>query len=384
MPSVCVDRTIELQRRMSDEGIDLFVVTDVDSVYYLSGFWGHLGLEFDRATIVVVPSTGEPTLITPAMEAEMGRAMSWIAEVREWTDGIDGEWKRPLADLVSHPASRVIAVEAHKTDPRILDVLRREAKEASIKDGAAILSDMRMIKSPDEIAVMRQAGKIAVAMCQAGREAIAEGVPEYELALAVIAGGTRKAAEFLDDEGPDQLFSPTIYNLQIMQSGRHTCMVHRRSTVKRLEKGDPIYFCFCGVANFKQFKLGFDREFFLGSVTDSHARVYETAVKAQQAALSMIRPGVIADEVHAAAEEVYQSAGFGLSYRTGRGIGYSFLEEPQLKRGDKTRLQAGMTFAVDGGITLPGEFGGRIGDSIVVTDNGFEYLTEYPRELTIV
>lgn len=384
MPSACVERTAELQRRMADEGIDLFVVTDADSVYYLSGFWGHLGLEFDRATIVVVPSAGEPTLITPAMEAEMGRAMSWIAEVREWTDGIDGEWKRHLADLVSHPASRVIAVEAHKTDPRILDVLRREAKEASIKDGAAILSDMRMIKSPDEIAVMRQAGKIAVAMCQAGREAIAEGVPEYELALAVIAGGTRKAAEFLDDEGPDQLFSPTIYNLQIMQSGRHTCMVHRRSTVKRLEEGDPIYFCFCGVANFKQFKLGFDREFFLGSVTDRHARVYETAVKAQQAALSMIRPGVIADEVHAAAEEVYQSAGFGLSYRTGRGIGYSFLEEPQLKRGDKTRLQAGMTFAVDGGITLPGEFGGRIGDSIVVTDDGFEYLTDYPRELTIV
>ena len=384
MTSACVERTAELQRRMADEGIDLFVVTDADSVYYLSGFWGHLGLEFDRATIVVVPRTGEPTLITPAMEAEMGRAMSWIAEVREWTDGIDGEWKRPLADLVSHPASRVIAVEAHKTDPRILDVLRREAKESSIKDGAAILSDMRMIKSPDEIAVMRQAGKIAVAMCQAGREAIAEGVPEYELALAVIAGGTRKAAEFLDDEGPDQLFSPTIYNLQIMQSGRHTCMVHRRSTIKRLEKGDPIYFCFCGVANFKQFKLGFDREFFLGSVTDSHARVYETAVKAQQAALSMIRPGVIADEVHAAAEEVYQSAGFGLSYRTGRGIGYSFLEEPQLKRGDKTRLQAGMTFAVDGGITLPGEFGGRIGDSIVVTDDGFEYLTDYPRELTIV
>ncbi len=384
MPSACVERTAELQRRMADEGIDLFVVTDADSVYYLSGFWGHLGLEFDRATIVVVPSAGEPTLITPAMEAEMGRAMSWIAEVREWTDGIDGEWKRHLADLVSHPASRVIAVEAHKTDPRILDVLRREAKEASIKDGAAILSDMRMIKSPDEIAVMRQAGKIAVAMCQAGREAIAEGVPEYELALAVIAGGTRKAAEFLDDEGPDQLFSPTIYNLQIMQSGRHTCMVHRRSTVKRLEKGDPIYFCFCGVANFKQFKLGFDREFFLGSVTDRHARVYETAVKAQQAALSMIRPGVIADEVHAAAEEVYQSAGFGLSYRTGRGIGYSFLEEPQFKRGDKTRLQAGMTFAVDGGITLPGEFGGRIGDSIVVTDDGFEYLTDYPRELTIV
>ena len=384
VPSVLTDRVTELQRRMGDEGVDLFVIADADSIYYLSGFWGFLGMEFDRATIVVVPRAGDPTLITPAMEAEMGRAMSWIAEVRQWTDGINGEWMSHLADLASHPASRVIAVEADKTHPRILEVLRREAKDASFKDGTAILSDMRMIKSPEEIAVMRQAGKVAVAMCQAGREAIAVGVPEYELALAVIAGGTRKAAEFLDDKGPDRFFSPTIHNLQIMQSGHHTCMVHGRSTVKKLEKGDPIYFCFCGVANFKQFKLGFDREFFLGSVTDSHARIYETAVRAQQTALSMIRPGAIAEDVHAAAEEVYLSAGFGLAYRAGRGIGYSFLEQPQFKRNDKTRLQAGMTFAVDGGITVPGEFGGRIGDSIVVTDHGFDYLTEYPRDLTIV
>ncbi len=384
VPSVLVDRVKELQRRMADEGIDLFVIADADSVYYLSGFWGYLGMEFDRATIVVVPCAGEPALITPAMEAEMGRAMTWISEVREWTDGIDGEWMRHLADLAGHPANRVIAVEADKTHPRILEVLRREAKEASIRDGTAILSDMRMIKSPEEIAVMRQAGKVAVAMCQAGREALAVGVPEYEVALAVIAGGTRKAAEFLDDKGPDRFFSPTIYNLQIMQSGQHTCMVHGRSTVKKLEKGDPIYFCFCGVANFKQFKLGFDREFFLGTVTDSHARIYETAVRAQQAALSMIRPGAIAEDVHASAEEVYRSAGFEPGYRTGRGIGYSFLEQPQLKRNNKTRLQAGMTFAVDGGITVPGDFGGRIGDSIVVTDRGFEYLTDYPRDLTIV
>ncbi len=384
MPNVPADRVAELQRRMVDDAIDLFVVADPDSVYYLSGFCGYLGMEFDRATMVVVPRAGDPTLVTPAMEAEMARAMSWIADVREWTDGLDGEWTGHLANLAGHPASRAIAIEADKTHPRIVEVLRREAKQASIRDSTAILADLRMIKSPNEIAVMRQAGKVAVAMCQAGREALAVGVPEYEVALAVIGGGTRKAAEFLDDSGPDRFISPTIYNLQIMQSGRHTCMVHRRSTVKKLEKGDPIYFCFCGIANFKQFKLGFDREFFLGSVTDNHARVYETAVKAQQAALSMIRPGAIANEVHAAAEEVYLSAGFSPGYRTGRGIGYSFLEEPQLKRGDRTRIQAGMTFAVDGGITVPGDFGGRIGDSIVVTDHGFEYLTDYPRELTIV
>ena len=78
------------------------------------------------------------------------------------------------------------------------------------------------------------------------------------------------------------------------------------------------------------------REFFVGAVTDEQARVYETAVAAQQAALAVLRPGVAAEDVHLAAQEVYRSAGFGQAYRTGRAIGYSFLEEPQLKRGDKT------------------------------------------------
>ncbi|MCJ2534420.1 MAG: M24 family metallopeptidase, partial [Candidatus Thermoplasmatota archaeon] len=82
--------------------------------------------------------------------------------------------------------------------------------------------------------------------------------------------------------------------------------------------------------------------------------------------------------------EIYQEAGFGICYRTGRGIGYSFLEKPEFKDGDKTILQPGMTFAVDGGITIPGEFGARVGDSIVVTENGFEYLTPFPKELRIL
>jgi Xaa-Pro aminopeptidase len=161
-------------------------------------------------------------------------------------------------------------------------------------------------------------------------------------------------------------------------------MVHRRSSVRRIEKGDPVYLCFCGIANFKNYKLGFDREFFVGSATDEQLRIYETAVRAQQAALEMIRPGVLCEDVNAAAEEVYRQAGFGAPYRTGRSIGCSFLEPPELKRGDKTPLAAGMTLAVDGGITVEHEFGGRVGDSVVVTDTGFEYLTPYPKDVVIL
>ena len=81
---------------------------------------------------------------------------------------------------------------------------------------------------------------------------------------------------------------------------------------------------------------------------------------------------------------VYRDAGFSPGYRTGRSVGYSFLESPELKRGELTVVEAGMTFAVDGGITVEGKFGGRIGDSVVVTESGFDYLTPYPRQLTVL
>jgi len=377
-------RVIEFQTRLADEKIDMALVYDADNIYYLSAFWGYLGMDFGRPTMAIVPKSGSPTLITPGMEAEMARAMTWIEDIREWTDGVDGEWMACLNDLLKSGQNLNIGIETIKTHPMILEYLRREFPGIKLIDISDILADMRMVKDAEEIKVMRQAGQVAVAMCQGGMSAIAEGVPEYEIALAVIAGGTRKAAEYLSAEGTDRLVSPTIYNLQVLQSGHDLSMVHRRSTVRRIQQGDPVYMCFCGMANFKQFKLGFDREYFVGTVTDEHARLYEIALKAQAEALKMIRPGVIAEDVHAASLEVYREAGFGICYRSGRGIGYSFLEKPELKDGDKTPLQPGMTFAVDGGIAIPKEFGARVGDSIVVTENGYDYLTPFPKELRIL
>jgi Xaa-Pro aminopeptidase len=380
-------RLAELQARMTEEGLDLFVVQDPDSIVALAGYWNYLGMEFGRATLLAIPRDGAPVLITPAMEAEMARAMSWIEDIRPWADGLDGEWMAVLESLIAAAPGRGLAVEHDKTHPRVLALLGRAAG-VKPRDATALIAALRMIKSPAEIAILRQAGQVAAAMAEAGRAAIGAGVPEYEVALAVIAGGTRKAAEFLAAEPPDSLAagftSPTIHNLQIMQSGRHTCMVHRRATVKTIRNGDPVYLCFCGIANFRNFKLGFDREFFVGSVTDAQARAYETTLAAQQAALAALRPGALAEQVHQAAEEIYRSAGYGAAYRTGRAFGYSFLEEPQLKDGDTTRIAPGMCFAVDGGITVTGEFGARIGDSVVVTEDGFEYLTDFPRELTVL
>lgn len=314
----------------------------------------------------------------------MARAMSWVEDIREWTDGIGGEWFAHVQDLLGCKKEIILGIEHLKTHPAILRFLDREFSKVNHVDISHILAEMRMVKTPDEIAVMRQAGQVDIAMCDGGVKTIGEGVPEYEVALAVIASGTRKAAEFLGSEESERLLSPMIYNLQVLQSGPDLSMVHRRPTVRRIQMGDPVYMCFCEMVNFKHFKLGFDREYFVGTVTDEYARIYEVALKAQAAALNSIRPGVRAEEVHAAAQEVYEENGFGICYRTGRGIGYSLIEKPEFKEGDKTPLQAGMTFAVDGAITIPGEFGARVGDSIVVTESGFEYLTPYPKELRIL
>ena len=178
--------------------------------------------------------------------------------------------------------------------------------------------------------------------------------------------------------------SPMIHNLQVLNSGHFTSMTHMHPTVRKLERFDPIYLCFCPIAHFKQFKLGFDREYFVGDVRDDQAKLYETTLAAQRASIDAMRPGVTAEEVHRASEAVYLDNDLGMSYRTGRAIGYSALEKPQLKHGDKTVLQPGMAFAVDGGITIPGEFGARVGDTILVTETGAECITEFPRDLMVL
>ena len=377
-------RVLEFQRRLVDEKIDMALIHDPDSIFYLAGFWGYLGMEFGRPTILIVPQSGSPTLVTPGMEAEMAGSMTWIKDIREWTDGIGGEWRALLENLLESSKYQTAGVEYSKIHPTVFNWVKHKFSESNRKDISGILSDMRMVKSPEDIDTMRRAGQVAVTMCEAAVETIAEGVPEYEISLAALNAGTRRAAELIGTKNGPSHFSPMIHNLQVLQSGPNLSMVHGRPTLRRIEKGDPIYMCFCPFTLFKQIKLGFDREFFVGRVSDEHAKVYDIALKAQAAALAMIRPGVPAEDVHFASLEVYQSAGFGICYRTGRGVGYSYLEKPEFKDGDKTPLQAGMTFAVDGGITIPGKFGARVGDSIVVTEDGFEYLTPYPKDLRIL
>jgi Xaa-Pro dipeptidase len=381
-------RTAEFQARLKDANVDIAIITDESSIAYLAGFWGYLSVEFGRPTFLLISPSAAPVVITPLMESEMVSAMTWVDDIMTWEDMGENRWENVLKqaiDKLSPAAGKAqLGVERAALPTIVRNWFDHSMKDVELENISALLGQMRMIKSAEEIQVMRQAGHIAADMMHAAEGALAEGAPEYEAALAVINAGTRSAANFLTAKGWEAFISPMIHNLQIMQSGTDTSMVHRRASVKLLEKGDPVYFCFCNMAQFKQYKLGFDRMFFIKEISDEGAEVQQAAIDAQQAAITAIKPGVTAESIAQAANAVYAQRGYETGYRTGRSIGMAYLESPELKEGDKTLLKPGMTFAVDGGISVDGRLGGRIGDSVVVTETGCDYLTDYRREILMV
>src|SRR5699024_8883792 len=127
---------------------------------------------------------------------------------------------------------------------------------------------------------------------------------------------------------------------------------------------------------FKGFNLGFDRTLFIGEINDEVSKLLDVAEKSQQAALSVIKPGAVAEDVFKAYAGVIDDAGYPIPFRAGRAVGFSVNEAPQLAKGDETMLEEGMVFAVDGGAET-GQYRTQVGDSIVVTEDGCEILTPF-------
>ena len=378
--SVFEARLATLRRRLSDAGYDVALITDDDSVYYFTGYYDYLHMDFGRPTILAVPVDGDSLLITPSMELDMAEAAARVDRISAWNDGLGNEWREELPRVLGETAR--VAIEPDRMPPVVRSFVGSLVEDARLGDVSPIVAEMRMIKSGEELQLARHAGEVAMAMMEAGRGTICAGVPEYEVALATSAAGTRKAADLLAAHYADASMSPNTHFLQIMASGEEITKPHHRASTRVMQHGEPVFLCFCGMTNFHRFKLGFDRTFWIGEIADdTQAKVYQVALDSQAAALSVLRPGVTAQEVHAAYAEVIQSAGHAYPFRCGRATGYSFLESPQLVFGDTTVLQPGMVLAVDGSVSVARTFRAQVGDSFIVTDDGYEQITQHPKGL---
>lgn len=374
-----VERMNAFRKQLTEADIDVALITDDDNVYYLTGYYDYLHMEFGRPTILVVTATGESLLITPTLDENTAKGAAKVNRIAAWNDGMGDEWRTELPAALR--GAKRIALEPDHMPPLVRAYVNQIAESQEQSSATPILAKMRMIKSIDELQLARHAGMVANAMMEAGRATIADGVPEYEVALATSQAGTRKAAELLEKHYSDTDMSPNTHFLQIMASGDAITKTHHRASTRIMRHGEPVFLCFCGMTNFHRFKLGFDRTFWIGEIADgSQQAVYEVAVASQKAALDALRPGVTAESVHAEYAAVIQDAGYDYPFRCGRATGFSFLETPQLVTGDNTILQPGMVLAVDGSVTVE-SFRAQVGDSFIITEDGWEPLTEHPKSI---
>ena len=247
-------RLDDLRTRLADAGFDAGIFTDDDTVYYLAGFYDYLHMDFGRPTILVVTRSSDSILITPSIELEMAQAAAHVDKIVAWNDGLGAEWREALPDVL-RGADR-IGIEPLQMPPPVRGYLETLVGVEKLGDVTPITADMRMIKTPEELQMARHAGQVAMDMMQAGRETIADGVPEFEVALATAEAGTRKAAALLTAHYSDSCMSPNTYFLQIMASVQEIAKPHHRASTRIMRHGEPVFFMLLRYDKFSPLQTG--------------------------------------------------------------------------------------------------------------------------------
>ncbi|MGB7296007.1 MAG: Xaa-Pro peptidase family protein [Candidatus Aminicenantales bacterium] len=235
--------------------------------------------------------------------------------------------------------------------------LRKDAASLELVDGAVVTEGCRGVKTEKEIAYMGLANRITkLAYREAFRE-LREGMSPRDLAAAVSAAHQKMGVN--GGGGP--------------QFGPNSAFPHGSQVVRNLQKGDAVLVD--GGCAVEGYRSDITRTIFFGRPTDRQRRVWEIVRKAQAAALKTVKPGVPCEAVDAAARKVIEDAGFGPDYkyfthRLGHGIGLEGHEYPYFVRGNTLKLEPGMTLSNEPGIYIYGEFGVRIEDCLVVTEDG--------------
>lgn len=251
-----------------------------------------------------------------------------------------------------------------------LETNLKECGAQAVKDATLdhLLWEMRFIKSKEEIAKISASQKITDDAFAYVLDRIHEGVTERELALEIEFFMKRQGAQ------------DVAFDL-IVVAGKKGSLCHGMPDENRVRQGDFITMDIG--ARLDGYHSDMTRTVALGKVNDEQKKVYELVLKAQLAAIAAVKPGAVCSEVDKAARDIIYEAGYEgcFGHATGHAVGLEIHEAPRFSIGDKTLLRPGMVMTVEPGIYLPGKFGVRIEDMVVVTEDGCRNLTRSPKEL---
>ena len=254
-----------------------------------------------------------------------------------------------------------------------MDELLEGAGASAIKSKRLdeMIGKLRIIKTSDEIEKMRTAQRITEDALNETMKLIKEGVTELELSLDLEFRMRRAGAESVS------------FDL-IVLTGAATSMPHGVPSQRRVKNGDFVLFDIGATVD--GYHSDMTRTVAYGSADSSMKRVYETVLRAQKNGLEAVRAGATCGAVDLAARSYIDQAGFGeyFGHSTGHGVGLEIHESPSVSPENDFVLQSGMVVTVEPGIYLPGSFGVRIEDMVVVTNDGCIDLASQPKELIVL
>jgi len=365
---------------MAKQGIDALLVTAPRNLTYLTGYRTNLFSSTFRPFTAVIPLASDPVLLLPNLEVWQGETTGWIADVRGWGTGMGSVARDPL-ELI-----KVVTDEKRLSGGRIgveqtrgqrigmtleqYGQLQTLLPGATWVDSAAVMWDLRMVKSPQEVAYMREACRITDSGIVAALEVMREGITERE--LQVVMGTTMMR------EGAD-----TVRSLSIASGPQRYALLNAPATTRKLARGEMVTFD-CG-AVYKGYHGDLTRGFFIGQVSDRQRRFYEASAEIFWDAVRAVRPGITCEALDRVVEESIVRRGYRehMLHRTGHSLGSEVHEEPSIGPGVQVTLQPGMVLAIEPGIYDFSIGAFRIEDNVVVTETGYEFLSNAPRELII-
>jgi Xaa-Pro dipeptidase len=356
-------RVEKAKRLMRERDIDALMLTGGTSmVYFTNVRWGG----GERLFSVVIPVRGEAFVVCPAFEEDRAREQLALgplegAEVRTWEEH-ESPYQRVAEGLRDRGiASGRIGME-ETIQFRFSNGVALAAPGLDVVSGDPVSAGCRMRKDEHELALMRLANEATLTAYKAAWEAIEEGMTQRDFGgLVSMAHGQ------LGFQGGASV-----------QTGEYAALPHGSITPQVIREGTIILIDGgCGVEGYRS---DISRTFVLGHATDEMKHVFDVEHRAQTAALEAAAPGVPAENVDAAARKVIEDAGFGPGYayfthRVGHGIGMDGHEWPYLVKGNTVPLEVGNTFSDEPGIYIPGKFGVRLEDDMVITPDGAELFT---------
>ena len=361
------DRLDRLVSAMREQGMRNLLVAPSADMEYLVGV-DLLGDE--RFTVLCVSAEGRHFIISPRISEGEFRSSAAVCEqipIFFWTDneGSQGAVERAFCE---HGVSGTTL--AVNDDVRAVDVVHlQDVYGLKLVVGGDLVPRLRMVKDAEEVACQKAVGGLADEVLGALAAYIRPGVSERGIQRVL-----RDAFEELGGEKVSW----------VIGSGPNGAQPHNTGTDRVVEAGDFVVVDFG--AKYRGYRSDTTRTFAVGEPGAKQREVYETVLAAHLAGERFARPGVRACEVDAVVRRVIEEAGYGgyFTHRTGQGIGITTHEAPYISARDETVLEPGMSFSIEPGIYLPGEFGVRIEDCVTVTGNGCESFTHYPRELQVL